>query len=507
MQVVLYLASGVQSASDYVFFQIIYRYLTDRIHDFGLDVMGRTMAFAGGVALVLMTIWLLLQGYRIATGQMRGSMTEFVFNATRAVVIVSTATSMALFGTSLHTFLTIDLNELVTYWLTGHSSGAAQLIDQNLAYMQLAATSIDALQVVDNPALDSAKARAMLLSGAGIAGPSAAAAAMLLLFHIGMAMFIGFGPLFILALLFESTRSLFQRWLMYGIGTLFSMAALSFVTALALKVVGAVAISFWATKITGGLTGTAMSEGLSNQAVQQGGVGLLMTALIISTPPMAAMFFQGTLGGFMNYSGFSDMARIGPNGQPPGSFRGAGPLPPMPGAPPAGVGRGDDGAAMSSVANERSGQLERAMASHATGGQASGHQPGMQWQQDPPPAYNEAMLPKYDPAPTTRDAPPPSYAQAMAAEAGPAREDGSAPPSHAQATGVQTSAPPGVAPLPPSYVEVTSRQGGHSQGAAGQTVAPATPVPPPPSASVAASTRPRSSPGPGMAAPPNEPQQ
>ncbi len=436
MQVVPYVASGLQSASDYIFFQIIYRYLTDRIHDFGLDVMGRTMAFAGGVALVLMTIWLLLQGYRIATGQMRGSMTEFVFNATRAVIIVSTATSMALFGTPLHTFLTIDLNELVTYWLTGHSSGAAQLIDQNLAYMQLAATSIDALQVVDNAGLDAAKSRAMLLSGAGIAGPSAAAAAMLLLFHIGMAMFIGFGPLFILSLLFESTRSLFQRWLMYGIGTLFSMAALSFVTALALKVVGAVAISFWATKITGGLTGSAMSEGLSNQAVQQGGVGLLMTALILSTPPMAAMFFQGTLGGFMNYSGFSESARIGPSGQPPGSLMGARHLPQMPGAQSAAAGAG--GAAMGGVGNERSGQLERAMASQSSGTHSDGQRAVAHGQRDLPPSYSEAMLPKYAPKPTLPDLPP-TYAQAIAARHGKAASVVEPPPSYAAAIGAAAS--------------------------------------------------------------------
>lgn len=440
MQVVPYVASGLQSASDYIFFQIIYRYLTDRIHDFGLDVMGRTMAFAGGVALVLMTIWLLLQGYRIATGQMRGSMTEFVFNATRAVIIVSTATSMALFGTPLHTFLTIDLNELVTYWLTGHSSGAAQLIDQNLAYMQLAATSIDALQVVDNAGLDAAKSRAMLLSGAGIAGPSAAAAAMLLLFHIGMAMFIGFGPLFILSLLFESTRSLFQRWLMYGIGTLFSMAALSFVTALALKVVGAVAISFWATKITGGLTGSAMSEGLSNQAVQQGGVGLLMTALILSTPPMAAMFFQGTLGGFMNYSGFSESARIGPSGQPPGSLMGARHLPQMPGAQSAaaGAGAGAGGAVMGGVGNERSGQLERAMASQSSGTHSDGQRAVAHGQRDLPPSYSEAMLPKYAPKPTLPDLPP-TYAQAIAARHGKAASVVEPPPSYAAAIGAAAS--------------------------------------------------------------------
>lgn len=343
------------SIGDYIFFQIIYRYLTERINEFGLDVMGRLMSFAGGVALVLMTLWLLLQGYRIVTGRMQGSMAGFIYDATRSVVIVSTATTMALFGTPLHGFLTADLNELVTYWITGRSVGAASMIDENLATLQVAVTAIDALQVVDDDGLHGSKVRAMFMSGIGIAGPSMTAGAMLLLFQMGMAMFIGFGPLFILALLFDATKSLFQRWLMYGIGTLFAMAVLSFVVALALKVVGAVAIAFWVSKTTGGLIGTSMTEGLSNQAIQQGGIGLLMTALILSAPPMAAMFFQGTLGGFMHYSGFADGGRLGPSGQPPGSYGVAGMQGPS--QPGGGAGAG---------AAERRTQLERAMASESS---------------------------------------------------------------------------------------------------------------------------------------------
>jgi type IV secretion system protein VirB6 len=67
------------------------------------------------------------------------------------------------------------------------------------------------------------------------------------------------------------------------------------------------------------------AEGFTNQSMQQGGVGLLMTVLIISSPPLAAMFFQGTVGSFMHFSPFSGGAtsRPGPQGQPPGSYGGA----------------------------------------------------------------------------------------------------------------------------------------------------------------------------------------
>ena len=67
----------------------------------------------------------------------------------------------------------------------------------------------------------------------------------------------------------------------------------------------------------------SMSDGMTSQAMQQGGMGMILTTLIITAPPMAAMFFQGTLGGFMAYSqigGAPGNAQPGPQGQPAGSM-------------------------------------------------------------------------------------------------------------------------------------------------------------------------------------------
>jgi type IV secretion system protein VirB6 len=41
--------------------------------------------------------------------------------------------------------------------------------------------------------------------------------------------------------------------------------------------------------------------------LQQGGVGLLLSTLIVMAPPMAAAFFQGTLGQFASYSSFGNV--------------------------------------------------------------------------------------------------------------------------------------------------------------------------------------------------------
>ncbi|MBD3955699.1 hypothetical protein GUF72_03625, partial [Xanthomonas citri pv. citri] len=116
-----------------------------------------------------------------------------------------------------------------------------------------------------------------------------------------------FGPLFILCLLFQATKSLFSKWLLYGLGTVFSLSVLTFTVSLATKVVGAVGAAFVAKWAMNGFTG----EGISSMALQQGGLGLVLTTLIITAPPMAAAFFQGTLGQFTAYSALGQLDRGG----------------------------------------------------------------------------------------------------------------------------------------------------------------------------------------------------
>ena len=134
--------------------------------------------------------------------------------------------------------------------------------------------------------------------------PAVVAGSMLLLNKVAMALFVGLGPIFILSLMFEPTKQLFNRWLFYGIGTMFSLAVLSVMVAIALDMVLAVAGSFWVGRILGSST-----EGINSMALQQGGLGLVLTTLIIMAPPMAAAFFQGMLGQFTAYSGFGGIGR------------------------------------------------------------------------------------------------------------------------------------------------------------------------------------------------------
>src|SRR4051812_21337891 len=125
----------MQDVSAYLYYRLIYNFLSDKIERFGLDMMQRVAAWASAVALVLVTIWILIQGYRVLTGQMREPLMGLVISMGRIVVIVGAATTMGFAGTDLHTFLTSTVDKQVHQFFTGHEDETtSDAIDKNLAW-------------------------------------------------------------------------------------------------------------------------------------------------------------------------------------------------------------------------------------------------------------------------------------------------------------------------------------------------------------------------------------
>ncbi|MBV6809135.1 type IV secretion system protein [Xanthomonas campestris pv. pennamericanum] len=305
---------------EFVFFKLVNDYFSNEIQAFGLELMSRAMRWVSTIALTVTTLWVLILGYRIATGQSRESAMATMIKAGKVAIIISLASAVGVNGAMLHQTMTQNLDKEIHGLFTGDKdSTASDAIDENLAYTQVALTALDAVRVdpTDPEAIEK-KGRAVLMAGFGTASPPMAAGAMLLLFKFTMAFLIGIGPIFILALIFDQTKDLFKKWLFYVIGTLFSMAMLSVVTAMVLKFTAKVAAAYWAAQ----LITLGNAEGLSSQALQQGGIGLVMTLLIISVPTLAAAIWQGNMGTFMAYSAFDrgGAASPGPQGQPAGSY-------------------------------------------------------------------------------------------------------------------------------------------------------------------------------------------
>lgn len=291
---------------DFVYYSLIYDYLQDEIRKIGPEIMQRSMGTLSAFALAMTTVWVAVEGHRVMRGKSRHSMAEFVALAARNTFVIFTATTMMMLGQDLQTFVSDGMNRMAVEIVTGEDKTASQMIEENLALTQLAMSSIEMVEVSEDGSLSLSeeKTRALWMAGFGAAGPAVTGGGLLLMYEIAMALFIGLGPLFILCLVSDATRQLFWKWLYYGLGSLFSMAVLALMTGLALKIVAAVSLSFWASAGIGAATGQNLTAGMSGMALQQGGIGLLLTMLLISAPPIAGNFFQGALAQFNPYSVF-----------------------------------------------------------------------------------------------------------------------------------------------------------------------------------------------------------
>ena len=256
---------------DMAYFALIYVWVDNKINAFRDDFMHNTMSAVAAIVLVLFTVWIMVQGFRILTGQSREPMMGLVVNASRTTLILIAASTMALGGSSIQTFFTDTMASGINGLVTGSNDKPEKVIDKNLVYTAVAMAAIDGAQGLNasNSADNVAAAgRASLIAMLGVAGPPMTAAAMLLMYKVALALFIGFGPIFIMCLMFKVTEQMFWSWLKYGLGTLFSMAVLSFMVSIVLDLTLRVAAARWAASAVSGLLDGAGSAGLPTQAMQ-----------------------------------------------------------------------------------------------------------------------------------------------------------------------------------------------------------------------------------------------
>lgn len=295
-----------------VFFSEINDFLDDEIAEFAGNLLKRVASFIGFISATVVTLWIMYHGFRIVTGQSREPMMGLVVNSLRAVLIVGIAAGMAASVGSSYRTLTDGTNRVVRELMTGKDDeGSYADIDKALAIMQVAVEVIDSVDTGDDLITNQDKERALQFTGVGLGLPAIMAATALLINKIAMALILGLGPFFILCLLFDQTKQLFTKWLFYGLATMASMAFLSVMVTLAMDMIIAVGLAFWT---AGWLTGGSQ-ESLTSMAMQQGGLGLVLSALIVTAPPMAGMFFNGIMGQFSPFSAFGSGG--GQAGAPP----------------------------------------------------------------------------------------------------------------------------------------------------------------------------------------------
>ena len=318
------LTDMINGAADLALFSAIRSYVSTRIDFFLEHTLSGALTIVGGVVLAAFTVWIMIQGFLIVTGRSQDGLKGFLLQSAKAYLIILVATGLAAGqGFSVRT-LTEGVMNSVAEVMAGDSDAAKCLkadasflgckVDRNLVVMQGAMNFAGQLDTADDPILEDKKTRASWFIGVGTGGPAIVAGTMILMYKVAIALFIGLGPIFILCLLFKQTAPLFQKWLYYGIATIFASTLLAVMADICLDLIKNVAGALFVADLFG-----VDSQGLMQAATQQLGLGLMLSTLLITVPPMAGSFFNGVMGGFSNYNAFNA------GGAPPAMHPGQGP--------------------------------------------------------------------------------------------------------------------------------------------------------------------------------------
>nr|WP_283122172.1 type IV secretion system protein [Neisseria subflava] len=105
-----------------------------------------------------------------------------------------------------------------------------------------------------------------------------------------------------MCLLFKRTAPLFQKWLYFGLATIFSSVLLGVMAEISMDLVGHLFGGAAAGKFVATIIGEGGTTGIMETVTQQLGLGLMLSTLLITVPPMAGMWFNGVMGSFSAYS-------------------------------------------------------------------------------------------------------------------------------------------------------------------------------------------------------------
>lgn len=259
----------------------------------------------------LFTLWIMVQGYLILTGRSQDSLKTFVFNIGKTYIIILVALGVS----STSEFALRKLTEVTTDGVASMMLGENEeetskdmsecltkatnsvlgcQIDQNLITAQAVMAFINQIDTADNARLADQVEQAKLFAGVGAAGPGIVTGTMLLLYRVAMALFIGFSPFFILCLMFKKTTPYFTKWLNYGLATIFSSVLLAAMAGICTDLVEIIAKRQFASNLVFTVLGINNS-GVFNSAMNQLGLGLMMSTVLILVPPMAGVWFNGVM--------------------------------------------------------------------------------------------------------------------------------------------------------------------------------------------------------------------
>ncbi|WP_138627955.1 type IV secretion system protein [Neisseria sp. oral taxon 014] len=291
------------------FFILIKTYVEILIMKFGDRGLSALSTVLIPSLMSMVTVWLMFEGYRILNGQSREPLNMFLWRGAKMVVIITVASWIMNNPTGLRDWISEHIkNPIASVIVGGEYASPEAMVDSSLLLMHLIMGAFGSLQAATSNDNGSAFSNFIMASGVAQGTPAVVAGALLLLNEIALSLAILTAPAFILCLLYDPTKQYFQGWLKFFLGSLLTMAVLSVMVTIGLKV-----MLVYATKVLGeygvgvAVAGSASQDrpGIAQITIMQGGLGLMMSTLMITAPLLVGNLIGSSLGGFSGYNMFS----------------------------------------------------------------------------------------------------------------------------------------------------------------------------------------------------------
>lgn len=311
------LSQYTQALSDAAFFCTVREYLIEDMligtyRDAAAARLGQAL---GMLSTAVVTGWVLYQGFMVLSGANRQPMVGLLYKTGKLVFILSLVSLVAAHSPVIADTV-LDFQRLVTVAVVGEDTNVYRMIDLNLGLAQVINQVINNLDV----GREVGNTGNSLTTGAGLlgqSGPAMITTVLALLAEVAITFAILLAPLFLFFLLFQQTSSLFWSWAKFLLGTFVSLAALAVVSSIALRISAiygaSVLVAYYGNAGLAAATGGSVD--ISSSAIRMATLGTLMSAIIISVPPMVMQFFNagvgfatGAMGGMMGGAAAGRMA-------------------------------------------------------------------------------------------------------------------------------------------------------------------------------------------------------
>jgi type IV secretion system protein VirB6 len=268
------------------FFRLVSGYIDNRFYSLASAIAGPLASIFTATGAAALTVYLMLIGFRISTGDSRESMSSIVFRVSKMIFLFAILQATVSGSTDIQkSIMDIRAQVLGIFDGGGSATNVYVKLDQNLTKMAASMSLVNSVNVGSDVGIADAKSRALSLGMVGQSVPPVVAGTLVLINELGMRIAIMLSPIFIAAFMFKRTEGMFFEWVKFLITSTLSLGVLS----LTIQIMGELSVMFFAAIEA---FRTASDFGITDnlpqldESIMIASFGVMMSAMFFTVPMM-----------------------------------------------------------------------------------------------------------------------------------------------------------------------------------------------------------------------------